>query len=813
MWQYLVRLILRNRPAILIVIGILTVFMAWQGSKVQMSYEMARMLPKDNPYNVEYEAFKQQFGQDGSVIFVAIEDPDLFTLEHFNAWYDLSYDILEMEGVQEVLSVARIYNLSRNDSLKKFDFLNIVAERPESQQTVDSIRDIIHDLRLYDGLVFNRETGVSLMMITLTKEILNNKARIPLIKKLKERTDQFGESFDIDMKYSGLPYIRTVTSKKVQDELLLFVILSLIIASVLLFILFRTGRAVIFAMIVVIIAVIWVLGTITLFGYKITILTGILPPLLIVIGVENSIFLLNKYLSEYREHGNKIKALSRMISRIGNANLLTNSTTAAGFAAFIITSNELLIEFGIIASINILVTYLLSLFLLPILFSFFPVPTSKHMKHLEKGWISRIVNSVLGIVQQRRTVIFVTTIVALVIGFAGVSRLKTTGNVVDDISKKDKLYKDMIFFEENFKGVMPLEITVNTNKNRGVLRLSTLKKIDQLQDTLALYPEFSKPVSVVEVVKSAKQAFYRGNPRMYALPNNQEKNFILSYVPQLKKKDRPKEAKRTILDSFVDSTYSETRISIQMANIGTNDIDRILSDLEPKVDSIFPPDKYEIHMTGTSVVFLKGTNYLVRNLFMSLALAVVIITLLMALIFSSVRMIIISLVPNLIPQIMTAGMMGFFDISIKPSTILIFSIALGISVDNTIHFLSRYRLQLKHNDWKIRESVLGALNETAYSMVYSALVLFFGFYIFTLSSFGGTEALGYLVSFTLVVALFSNLFVLPSMLLWLDKRALTKSFKEPLMEVFDEEEDIELDKLVIEELKTRKEKPDKYRRI
>jgi predicted RND superfamily exporter protein len=518
-------------------------------------------------------------------------------------------------------------------------------------------------------------------------------------------------------------------------------------------------------------------------------------------------------LSEYREHGNKIKALSRMISRIGNANLLTNSTTAAGFAAFIITSNELLIEFGIIASINILVTYLLSLFLLPILFSFFPVPTTKHMKHLEKGLISKIVSSVLGIVQQRRTVIFVTTIIALIIGFIGISMLETTGNVVDDISKKDKLYKDMIFLEENFKGVMPLEITVNTNKNRGILRLSTLRKIDQLQDTLARYPEFSKPVSVVEVVKSAKQAFYRGNPKMYELPNNQEKNFILSYVPQLKKKERPKESKRTILDSFVDSTYSETRISIQMANIGTNDIDRILSDLEPKVDSIFPPDKYEIHMTGTSVVFLKGTNYLVRNLFMSLALAVVIITLLMALIFSSARMIIISLVPNLIPQIMTAGMMGFFDISIKPSTILIFSIALGISVDNTIHFLSRYRLQLKHNDWKIRESVLGALNETAYSMVYSALVLFFGFYIFTLSSFGGTEALGYLVSFTLVVALFSNLFVLPSMLLWLDKRALTKSFKEPLMEVFDEEEDIELDKLVIEELKTRKEKPDKYRRI
>ena len=808
MWQFLVRLILRNRPLILIIISLITIFMAYKGSQVKMSYEMARMLPKDNPYNVDYDNFKKQFGQDGSVIFVAIQDPDLFTLEHFNDWYDLSNEVHKLAGVEEVLSVARIYNLTRNDSLKKFDFLAIVPEKPKNQQTVDSVKKVIYNLQLYNGRLFNKETNVSLMMITLTKEILNSKARIPLVKELKNKIDVFGETYNIDIHYSGLPYIRTVTSKKIQNELLFFVFLSLVIASILLFILFRTGRAVLFAMIVVIVAVIWALGVIVLLGYKITILTGIIPPLIIVIGVENSIFLLNKYLSEYRDHGNKIKALSRMISRIGNANLLTNSTTAAGFAAFIITSNELLIEFGIVASINILVTYLLSLFVLPILFSFFPVPSQKHMKHLEKGLVSRIIDHVIQIVLTRRKIIYIATIVFVIGGIVGISLLRTTGNVVDDISKKDKLYKDMIFLEQNFKGVMPLEITVDTRKKNGIMKLSTLRKLDQLQDTLALYPEFSKPVSVVEVVKSAKQAFYRGNPKMYEMPNSQEKNFILSYVPQLGEKN-----KKSILDSFVDSTFSKTRISIQMANIGTNDIERILSDLTPKVDSIFPPGKFDVLMTGTSVVFLKGTDYLVKNLFMSLALAVVIITILMALIFSSVRMIIISLVPNIIPQVMTAGMMGYFGISIKPSTILIFSIALGISVDNTIHFLSRYRLQLKHNNWKIKVSVLAALKETAYSMIYSAIVLFFGFFIFTLSSFGGTEALGYLVSFTLVIALLSNLFVLPSLLLTLDQRALTKAFKEPHIEVFDEEEDIELDELVVEELIPKETKPDKYKKI
>ncbi len=807
MWQFIVRVILRNRISILVIIGLLTAIMAYLGSGVKMSYEMARMLPKSDSINVEYEKFKEEFGQDGSVIFVAVQDPELYSLEHYRDWYELSNSVNEIHGVEEVISTARMYRLIRNDDKKKFNFSPIISQLPQTQSEVDSLKHIIYGLPLYVGRLFNPETEVTLMMITLDKKVINSKKRIPLIKGIKEEIDVYGEKYNIDIKYSGLPYIRTVTSKKIQDELLLFVLLSLAITSFLLFVLFKSVRAVVFSMLVVIIAVIWVLGTTALFGYKITILTGILPPLLIVIGVENSIFLLNKYLSEYREHGNKVKALSRMISRIGNANLLTNATTAVGFAAFIITSNELLVEFGIIASLNILITYLLSLLLMPILFSFFPTPKSKHLKHLDKSLISKILGRIAIIVQTKRKLIFTITIIAFTGGVIGVTMLKTTGNIVDDISKKDKLYKDMIFLEQNFNGVMPLEITVDTRKKKGILRMSTIKKLEQLQDTLATYPEFSLPVSIVEVIKSAKQAFYRGKTEMYSLPNNQEKNFILSYVPNLESKDK------SIMNSFVDEDLSKTRISIQMANIGTNDIERILSDLKPKINAIFPPDKYDVQLTGTSVVFLKGTNYLVRNLFSSLLLAIVVITLLMALIFSSFRMIMISLIPNIIPQVLTAGMMGYFDIPIKPSTILIFSIALGISVDNTIHFLSRYRLQLKLNNWRIKESVLAALTETGYSMIYSAIVLFFGFSIFTLSSFGGTEALGYLVSFTLFIALFSNIFVLPSLLLSLDKKLITKSFKESSLEVFDEEDHLDIDKVIGEELKKEERDKTKYKKL
>lgn len=797
MWTYLVRLILRYRLANLIIIGALTVFMAYQATNVKLSYEMAKMLPASDSTSIMYEQFRAQFGEDGSVFFVGLQDENLFELDKFNDWFDLTYSIKEIDGVQEVVSLGKLYQLTRNDSLKKFDFKPIIEQRVKTQQELDSIKTLIYSLPFYDGLLYNKATNVSMMMITLDKDKLNTKGRVQLIYDIRNSIEKFGEKYNVKLHYSGLPYIRTVTSKKVEDELQLFIYASLLIASIILLIFFRSFKAVFFTIIIVIINVVWVMGTISFLGYKITMLTGILPPLLIVIVVENCIFLLNKYHNEYKLHGNKIKSLSRVVQRIGNANLLTNATTAAGFAAFIVTGNKILVEFGIVASINIIVAFLLTLFLIPIFFSYLPPPAKKHMKHLDKGLISKMLERIVIIVQHRR--VYVYTITFLMVGAAlfGASKLKTTGNIVDDIAHKDPLYVDMMFFEKHFNGVMPLEITVDTKKKKGILRLSTIRKIEALQEILAEYPELSRPISLVEVVKFSKQAFYKGNKDRYELPNNQEKNFILSYIPGLDSDDK------SILSSFVDKDLSITRISVQMANIGTKDIQRIMDDLRPKIDSLFNPKKFDVNITGTSVVFLKGTNYLVKNLATSLLLALAIICGLMALLFTSGRMIGISLVPNLLPQLMTAGMMGFFAISIKPSTILIFSIALGISVDNAIHFLSRYRLQLKLNNWNIKSSVIAALRETGYSMIYSSVVLFFGFAIFTRSSFGGTEAMGYLIAFTLIIALLSNLFLLPSLILSLDRRITTKAFKEPLIILFDEEEDIEIDELEIEGTDTR----------
>lgn len=798
MWNFITRIILRNRTTNLIIIFALTAFMAFQATKVQLSYELQEMLPSSDSTSIKYKEFKNQFGEDGSVMFVGFQDSNMFRLNKFNDLVDLTAELRNVEGVQELVSITRLFHLLKNDSTKKYDFKPIFSEKPKTQEELDSIKNLIFSYPFYDDLLFNKKTHVYLLMLTLDKEKISTGARFYLIDNIRNKIEAFTNKHNLKAHYSGLPYIRTETSLKIKRELLLFILLSLAIAALVLFLYFRSFKAIIIPLIVVGIGVVWVLGTMVLFQFKITLLTGIIPPLLIIVGIENCIFLLNKYHYEYRSHNNKARALSRIIQRVGSATLLTNLSTAAGFAAFILIPNKMLHQFGVVASLNIVFLYIISLFLIPILFSYLNPPSDRHTKHLDNKYVKKIIRFIINTVQFKRKYVYIVTLILLIAAGFGISRLKTSGNIVDDISKKDPLYKDLMFFEEHFRGVMPLEISIDSKKKKGILNRKMLQKINELQDTLAIYPELSRPLSIVEVVKFAKQAYYNGDPDYYNLPASNEMVFMMGYLPKYNSQ------KKSIINNFVDSTLQRTRVSVQMENIGTKDIERILTDLLPKIDTIFNKEyfdninvadtsvkmtKIDVDVTGTSVVFLKGTNYLVDNLWTSLLVATITISLLMLLLFTSVKMVLLSMVPNLLPQIMTAAMMGALGIPIKPSTVLIFSIALGISVDNAILYLSRYRYQLKQKKWQISECVVAALKETGYSMIYSSSVLFLGFSIFIFSSFGGTQAVGYLITFTMFTAMLCNLFLLPSLLLTFGKKATTKAFNQPVIGIVEEEEE------------------------
>jgi len=785
------RIILRYRFITLFTLLALTGLMAYFASKVQLSYEGAKILPPSDSTYAEYLKFKAKFGEDGTVMVIGFQSDKIWEQKTFSDWYDLTNSIKSIEGIQEVVSIARAFRVERNDSSHKLDFKPLLVERPASQTQVDELQKEFSDLPFYEGLLFNPESKATLMAITFDQQTLNSKSRIGMVKKIRGMSDKFAADNGIELHYSGLPYIRTAVSEKIVGEMKMFVILALLITALILLAFFRSFNAVLFPMIVVVFGVIWSFGTLVLFGYKITILTSLIPPLIIVIGIPNCILLLNKYQQEYANHGNKIKSLARSIHRIGASTFMANVTTALGFLVFAFTHSSVLIEFGIITSINVMVTFLISLIFIPIVYSFLPPPSAKQVKHLERKTLQFFLDKIDHWVHHYRTRIYTVVFVLLAVCAYGISKITTVGFVVDDLPKKDVIYTDLKFFEKHFRGVLPFEITVDTKKEGGALELKTLYKIHRLQKVLANYKEFSEPVSIAEGIKFSYQGLNDNQPRFYVIPNVEEMARLSGYSSGAKDNQR-------MFRSIIDSSKQETRISFQVADIGSIKMKILLDEIRPRLDSIFSPEDYNIKLTGNSIIFLKNNDYLLLNLKESVMLAILLIGSVMFFLFMSFRMVIIALIPSMSPLLLTAAIMGFFSIPLKPSTILIFSIAFGIASDGTMYFLTKYRQELRKYGGSISKTVSLSIQETGVSMIYSAIILFAGFFIFAASSFGGTSALGVLISVTLLIAMFSNLILLPSLLLSLEKRIITKAFlKEPLFQVFDEDEDVELDDLQV----------------
>ncbi len=783
-WTRVSRIILKNRYLILILIAIATAFLVSQMKHMRFSYTEANLLPEDHEVNIQYNKFLDIFGEEGNLILLAIKDSTVFTPAKFNAWNSLAKSFDSLSEVEFTLSIADVKKLKKDTKNRKFVLESIYTEELKSQKTIDAVKkELFEKLPFYDNLLYNKETGTIQTAIYINKEIVNTPVRKAFVfKKLIPIIDAFEKKTTLDVRVSGMPYIRTINAQNIIDEIQLFVLGALLITGIIFFFFFRSYRATFITLLVVTIGVTWAFGFIGLFGYEITVLTALIPPLIIVIGVPNAVFLINKYQQEIKLHGQQAKALQRVISKIGNATLMTNITTASGFATFVFVKSQLLREFGILASVNILSIFVLALLIIPILYSFMEPPKKKHLNHLERKWMENVVNWMEKMVREQRITIYITTVIVIILGIIGLYQIRVSGSLIEDMPKTKAFYKDIKFFEKEFGGIMPLEILIDTKKEKGVMKLSTLKRMDKINEVIESFPELSRPVSVVNLVKYSKQAFYKGNPKYYQLPTSQEQSYIFEYT-------KNSDGNSDMLNNFVDSTGQYARITTFMKDVGTDKMNDIQERLQQVVKKEFPKERYHVSFTGKALVFLKGTNYLISNLVFSLSLAIFLIALFMAWMFRSFKMILISIIPNMLPLLITAGLMGFFGIPIKPSTILVFSIAFGISVDDTIHFLAKYRQELMANNWKIRRSVYAALRETGVSMFYTSIVLFFGFLVFTVSSFGGTIALGGLVSITLLFAMVSNLLLLPSLLLTFeDKIANKEVLKEPAIKIIPQDE-------------------------
>ncbi|MAE14548.1 MAG: transporter [Crocinitomicaceae bacterium] len=878
MWKNISKLILGNRILIIISIILFTIFFGFFATKLKLQYQLNKLLPESDPVYIAYEDFKSNFGQDGLMLVIATNEPDFYKEDKFNAWLEMADSIQNVKVlisnndttfyknvVDSVFSEAHLYNITKNKNQQRFNLVEIIDDYPLDQNVIDSVKQVISSLKFYENIVYKKSTDLHMMMLFLNKEIFNSKLRGTLVSDIHNIANSYNHHFK-NWKFSGLPYIRAFMMNVIKSELTLFVCLAILVTSLLLLIFFKSLKVVLISIVVVLIGVVWSVGIIGLFGYELTALMALIPPLVIVIGIPNCIYLINKYQQEFRKNNNKIKSLELIIQKVGNATFLTNATTALGFGTFVFTSSKMMIEFGIVSFINIICMFFISICLVPIVYSFLPDPKEKHIKHLDRKWMYSFVSSLIKFSKFYRKQVYISTFILLLLGGYGISLMHTTGNFTDDLPKNSPIIKDLRFFEKELNGVLPFEIVL-TFQDTMYKNFSNISRIQQLQESLKKEKYLSKSLSIVDAMKFISQSYANGKSSKYNLDFSRPKDqryfsrIISSKYFKNTFVSSETDNSNGFVGSFLDSTHLSTRITLQIADIGTSSMDSLINRINFRIDNIinpeqsliskhkqnndlygmyssnsrirfivkekltngnldlinsFPDDYKEIKslygnenftsaieesveslkvesvVTGSGVLYTKGTTYMVKNLFTSLILAIFVIAILMSFLFKSFKMVLVSLFPNLIPLIFTSALMGYFGIAIKPSTILVFSIAFGISIDDTIHFLAKYRQELKTKS--ISDSVEVSIKETGVSMIYTSIILFFGFSMFTASKFGGTQALGVLVSLTLFVAMLTNLILLPSLLLSLEQNVITKSFKNS-EDYFYDDSDIELDKL------------------
>ena len=766
-WLQLGKNIVKYKVAALTFLALSTIVMGYFAIQVKLSYEFTKAIPEDNPKFVIYQDFVKKFGVDGTTMVVGFQTDSFFTTNIFNQVADLQKDIKTIPGVTEVLSVPSAYTIVKDSAASKFLPHKIFNAPYTSDSALAADRAVLESLPFYKNLMYNPSTHAYIMAISFLPDSINSGARSAIIKNLQSKLDGFASKTKLAVHISGLPYIRTILADRIKKEMLWFLIGSLLLSAITLFLFFRSISATLLSLSVVVMGVIWSFGTMVLLGQKITLLTALIPPLIVVIGIPNCIYFLNKYHTSYKATNNKQEAIEQMVGRMGVVTLFCNITAAIGFFVFAFTKSPLLKEFGWVSGLNIMALFLISLLFIPPVLTYLPPPSTKHVKYLENKFLERVLLKIERWTFQHTKWVFAITSILVVVSIMGLMRIKKEAFIVDDLPKKDTLYTDLKWFEKEAGGVMPLEIVIDTKKKNGLVRsIKPLEAIDELHQYLEQQPELGKPLGLLEGIKFAKQAFYDGDSNAYTVPTGTEMAFMAPYLKTDSQKTSTAigTSPTQLLSKFIDSAKRESRVSVNMKDIGSAQLPFFLQRLDSATKAIFDTSKYKVEITGSSVTFLEGSNFIVRGLGESIFWAFLLIAICMIFLFRSFPILMCSLVPNIVPLLITAGLMGWVGISLKPSTVLVFSVALGIAIDVTIRFLVNYKQELPRLNNNVHATLIQTIKHTGISIIYTSLVLVAGFVIFCFSDFGGTKALGWLTSLTLVVSTFTNLILLPALI-------------------------------------------------
>jgi uncharacterized protein len=735
---------------ILTVIAILTALSVFYASRLRFDYNFDNFFPKGDPDLAYYLNYRDKFGNDNDYLLIGLDNGgSLFEKQFLQKVDTLTRFMQRQPHVESVLSPTTV----KSPIIEQFGYFEIPYLHPDEPERYTQDSTLIYQSRELVGTLFSEDaTAVSLFV--QTSDDLGKEPGDSLIAAMYGEIERLGLR---DHHVAGKVLAQSVFIEKMKIELAIFMSASILLVILFLWIAFRTAWGVLVPLVVVLLSVLWSLGVMGLFNKPIDVMTVLLPTIMFVVGMSDVIHIMSRYITEVGQGATKLQALRVTIREVGMATLLTSLTTSVGFLTLLTTSIVPIREFGLFTAIGIFLAFVLAFTVLPAILLLTKRPNPRRARRSDLSW-PMLLRRVYTFVLRKPYPILYASMGVVLVSLLGISLIKVDTTLLEDIGDDDPIVRDFQYFEEKFSGVRPFELHLIAGPDKSMYDLEVLQEIDQLETYLYQTYGLNFITSPATVVRAIHRAQNGGLPDYYTLPANERE------MQQVQRR-LTAFSKRSELRAVVTEDQQEGRLAGKMSDVGSVQAAELNDSLRVFIDQQINPELLQARITGSAVMLDKNNDYVVSNMLQGLLIAFLVVAILVGFIFRSLRMVLISLVPNIIPLLMIGGIMGFVGINMTVSVSIIFTIAFGIAVDDTIHFLGKLKVELRKGKslpYAIKTTIISA----GKAIIITSCILVAGFLTLVLSSFDATFYVGVFVSLTLVFAVVADLLLLPVLILY-----------------------------------------------
>lgn len=719
---------------------------------IKVQAELVTGLPDNLPEVIAYNKVKEIFPSN-EVIFIAVKSDSIFSLSYMQKIYDLTDELLFLDGVEDVLSIASASKIKGEE--EGLYVLPLMEQKPRGEEDVTRVKKLLLVDEIFEEMLIGKDKKSTGILVILEKNLKEDEI-IEIYEKIKDIVKKYETPEKIFI--SGKPVVEALIAEHVSGDIRKLFPLSILVSMILLLIFFGSLRGMFLPVLTVFLSVTWMMGIQGILKIPIGMESSLLPMLLVAIGTAYGIHLIHQFIEEIEKTNDKRTAVYNLIIRRGNAVLIAGFTTVAGFYSLMTQNIKTIKTFGILNGSGVLVTLFLSIILIPSFLRILKVPKKKKR---EIKWFDGFLKNSGKLTWEYPHVFLLIALGIVIFGILGIPRIKTISNEVRNFDEKSDIRVATEYINENYSGTTPLTLLFETDEEEGFKDPVLLSKIDSIVSFSEKSPYVGKGMAISSFVKRLYKALNSDNPEFYKIPG--DKNLVSQLIFLYSMSGDPSD-----FESMVTSDFKKANVTIFIKTADTGVLKDIVNKIENYSKSILKGENVRLSITGRARLFVIMDSLIVKGQILSIIAAFLLVFLITFLILRSVKAGLLSLVPMLVTVLGNFGVMGFFGFALTHSTSIVASLAIGIGIDYAVHYINRMRIyerEIKENGEIIKKTTF----TVGRAIIFNLVSVTMGFLVLLFSAFRGIKELSILIAITMILSGFGAIYILPSFVVFIKR--------------------------------------------